>query len=119
MVRCNPCRTPLDTKSKLGADGDHESDPTLYRSLVDALQYLTFTRSDISYDVQQLSSSSTMSLIAYLYVDLAGCPTTCRSISGYCVFLCNNLLFWSSRHQTTPSRSSAEAEYRDIANAIG
>ncbi|GKC68087.1 ribonuclease H-like domain-containing protein [Tanacetum coccineum] len=29
-------------------------DPTLYRSLACALQYLTFTRPDISYDVQQI-----------------------------------------------------------------
>ncbi|GJR38446.1 ribonuclease H-like domain-containing protein [Tanacetum coccineum] len=29
----NPCRTPVDTESKLGSDGDLVSDPTLYRSL--------------------------------------------------------------------------------------
>ncbi|GKD72296.1 ribonuclease H-like domain-containing protein [Tanacetum coccineum] len=32
-VNCNPSRTPVDTESKLGADGDLISDPTLYRSL--------------------------------------------------------------------------------------
>ncbi|GJV72177.1 ribonuclease H-like domain-containing protein [Tanacetum coccineum] len=53
MQKCNPCRTPVDTESKLGADGDLVSDPTLYRSLAGALQYLTFTRPDISYAVQQ------------------------------------------------------------------
>nr|GEV76302.1 ribonuclease H-like domain-containing protein [Tanacetum cinerariifolium] len=31
IVSYNPCRTPVETKSKLGADGDHVSDPTLYR----------------------------------------------------------------------------------------
>jgi hypothetical protein len=30
------------------------SDPTAYRSLAGALQYLTFTRSDITYAVQQV-----------------------------------------------------------------
>nr|GFC40757.1 ribonuclease H-like domain-containing protein [Tanacetum cinerariifolium] len=40
--------------SKLGSDGDPVSDPTLYRSLAGALQYLTFTRTDISYAVQQI-----------------------------------------------------------------
>ncbi|GKB65062.1 ribonuclease H-like domain-containing protein [Tanacetum coccineum] len=54
MQKCNPCRTPVDTESKLGADGDPVSDPTLYRSLAGALQYLTFTRPDISYAVQQV-----------------------------------------------------------------
>ncbi|GKF70439.1 ribonuclease H-like domain-containing protein, partial [Tanacetum coccineum] len=33
MVTCNPCRTPIDTESKLGSDGDPVSDLTLYRSL--------------------------------------------------------------------------------------
>nr|GFA16337.1 ribonuclease H-like domain-containing protein [Tanacetum cinerariifolium] len=36
-------------------DGDHVSDPTLYRSLAGSLQYLTFTRSDLSYVIQQVN----------------------------------------------------------------
>ncbi|GJS89418.1 putative reverse transcriptase domain-containing protein [Tanacetum coccineum] len=54
MVNCNPSRTPVDTESKLGDDGDLVSDLTLYRSLEGSLQYLTFTRPDISYAVQQV-----------------------------------------------------------------
>ncbi|GKF51068.1 ribonuclease H-like domain-containing protein, partial [Tanacetum coccineum] len=54
MVNCNPSRTPVDTESKLGGDGDPVSDLTLYRSLTGSLQYLTFTRPDISYAVQQV-----------------------------------------------------------------
>ncbi|GKA90423.1 ribonuclease H-like domain-containing protein [Tanacetum coccineum] len=46
--------TPVDIESKLGSDGDPISDPTLYRSLAGALQYLTFTRLDNSYAVQQI-----------------------------------------------------------------
>ncbi|GJU23000.1 ribonuclease H-like domain-containing protein [Tanacetum coccineum] len=40
MQKCNPCRTNVDTESKLGADSDPISDPTLYRSLTGALHYL-------------------------------------------------------------------------------
>ncbi|GKA94790.1 ribonuclease H-like domain-containing protein [Tanacetum coccineum] len=47
-------QTPVDTESKLGSDGDPVSDPTLYRSLAGALQYLTFTCPDISYAVQHI-----------------------------------------------------------------
>nr|GEV07805.1 hypothetical protein [Tanacetum cinerariifolium] len=54
MQNCNPCKTPVDIESKLGLDGDLVNDPTLYRSLVGALQYLTFTQSDLSYSVQQV-----------------------------------------------------------------
>nr|GEW58159.1 ribonuclease H-like domain-containing protein [Tanacetum cinerariifolium] len=118
MVGCNPSRTPIDTESKLGDGGTPVVDPTLYRSLAGSLQYLTFTRPDITYDVQQLFSSTTDSLIAYSDADWAGCRTTRRSTSGNCVFHGNYLLSWSSKRQPTLSRSSAEAEYRGVANAV-
>ncbi|GKC42873.1 ribonuclease H-like domain-containing protein [Tanacetum coccineum] len=54
MVNCNPSQTPVDTEYKLGVVGDPVSNPTLYRSLAGSLQYLTFTRPDISYAVQQV-----------------------------------------------------------------
>nr|GEW18813.1 ribonuclease H-like domain-containing protein [Tanacetum cinerariifolium] len=54
MVSCNPSQTHVDTESKLGVDGDPVSDLILYRSLAGSLQYLTFTRLDISYAVQQV-----------------------------------------------------------------
>ncbi|GJX55252.1 ribonuclease H-like domain-containing protein [Tanacetum coccineum] len=108
MVTCNPSRTPVDTESKLGPDGVPVSDPTLYRSLAGGLQYLTFT----------LYASSTASLVAYSDADWAGCPSTRRSTSGYCVFLGDNLLSCSSKRQHTLSRSNAKAEYRGVANVV-
>uniref|UniRef100_A0A8R7UH22 Reverse transcriptase Ty1/copia-type domain-containing protein n=1 Tax=Triticum urartu TaxID=4572 RepID=A0A8R7UH22_TRIUA len=55
MLNCRPISTPVDTCSKLsGTDGVPYSDPTHYRRLSGALQYLTLTRPDISYAVQQL-----------------------------------------------------------------
>lgn len=151
MTNCNPCLTPVDTKQKLSADDTPPvSDPTQYRSLAGDLQYLTFTRPDIAFAVQQIclfmhdpreahlnalkrilhyvkgtlthgirmTRSPSLSLTAYSDADWAGCPSTRLSTSGYCVFLGDNLISWSSKRQQTISRSSAEAEYRGVANSV-
>nr|GEZ60849.1 ribonuclease H-like domain-containing protein [Tanacetum cinerariifolium] len=109
MVGCNPSRTPIDTESKLWDGGTLVVNPSLYQSLAGSLQYLTFTRPDITYAMQQ---------IAYSNADWAVCPTTRRSNSRCGVFRGNNLLSWSSKRQETLSRSSAEADYRDVANVV-
>nr|GEZ16907.1 ribonuclease H-like domain-containing protein [Tanacetum cinerariifolium] len=54
MVNCNPSRTLVDSEAKLGPNDVPVQDPTLYRSLAGGLQYLTFTRPDFSYAVQQI-----------------------------------------------------------------
>ncbi|CAL8994451.1 unnamed protein product [Prunus brigantina] len=52
MDTCKPCLTPIKPhQSVLKDEGTLLSDPTLYRSLVGALQYLTFTRPDIAFAV--------------------------------------------------------------------
>ncbi|KAF8651673.1 hypothetical protein HU200_063184 [Digitaria exilis] len=52
---CKPCSTPVDTNPKVAAaDGSPVVDPSDFRSLAGALQYLTFTRPDIAYAVQQV-----------------------------------------------------------------
>jgi hypothetical protein len=53
MTECKPYTTTVDTQAKVSSDtGTHVSDPTAYRSLAEALQYHTFTKSDISYAIQ-------------------------------------------------------------------
>ncbi|WVZ81301.1 LOW QUALITY PROTEIN: hypothetical protein U9M48_028692 [Paspalum notatum var. saurae] len=151
MEHCNPISTPIDTRAKLSInDGHPVPNPTKYRSIAGALQYLTLTRPDLQYAVQQaclfmhaprtshyqllkrilryvkgtisyglhISWSSNHELLAYSDADWAGCPDTRRSTSGYCVFYGDNLVSWSSKRQQTVSPSSAEAEYRAVANAL-
>nr|GEW26650.1 hypothetical protein [Tanacetum cinerariifolium] len=120
MHNCNPCRTPVDTESKLGSDGDpvcldmHDPCDPHFTALKRILRYV---RGTLDYGLQ-LHVSSTTQLSAYTDADWAGCPVTRRSTSRYCVFLGDNLLSWSAKRQVTLSRSSAEAEYRGVANAV-
>jgi hypothetical protein len=65
-----------------------------------------------------LRCASTSDLVVYTDADLVGCPDTRRSTSRYVVFLGDNLVSWSSKHQNVVSRSSAEAEYRAVANGV-
>ncbi|KAI3500548.1 hypothetical protein L1887_36372 [Cichorium endivia] len=55
LLESKPTSTPLSPSDQLLTIGDQFSDPTLYRSLVGALQYLTITRPDLSYAVNQVS----------------------------------------------------------------
>jgi hypothetical protein len=55
MSNCKPCTTPVDLQAKLAGDsGPPVEDASQFRSIVGALQYLTFTRPDIGYAVQQI-----------------------------------------------------------------
>ena len=55
MTDCKTSSTPVNTQAKLSADlGDPVANPTAYRSLAGDLQYLTFTRPDLTYAVQQV-----------------------------------------------------------------
>ena len=65
-----------------------------------------------------LHHSSSAKLVVYTDADWAGCPDTRRSTSGYAVFLGGNPVSWSSKRQPVVFRSSAEAEYRAVANGV-
>ncbi|GJR11863.1 ribonuclease H-like domain-containing protein [Tanacetum coccineum] len=115
MVNCNPSRTPIDTDSKLGP----EEVGVLFREphFAALKRILRYVQGTLELGLQ-LYASATTSLVGYTDADWAGCPSTRRSTSGYCVFLGDNLLSWSAKRQHTISRSSAEAEYRGVANVV-
>ncbi|KAL8139556.1 hypothetical protein V2J09_005577 [Rumex salicifolius] len=136
MVDYNPCKTPVDTNSKLGKEaGKPIVDPTLYRSLAGALQtsipHLHSTRylcCLFMHDPRErhflalkcilgyiqgtsdlglrLLKGSVSSLSTYFDADWADCPDPRRSTSGYCVFLGENLFTWFAKRESTVSHSS-------------
>jgi histone deacetylase 1/2 len=153
MAACKPVSTPADMTGKPSTtEGTplSSADASWYRSMAGALQYLTLTRPDLAFAVQQvclhmhaptdrhaalikrvlryvkgttsmglhLLRAPTPTIAAYTDADWAGCPDTRRSTSGFAIFLGESLVSWSSKRQTTVSRSSAEAEYRGVANAV-
>jgi hypothetical protein len=55
MVDCKSISSPVDTQAKDStASGPPVADLTQFRSLIGALYYLTFTRLDIAYAIQQI-----------------------------------------------------------------
>lgn len=153
MTGCSSMNTPMMSTEKLSRNGtDFFSNPTQYRSIVGALQYITLTRPDIAFSVNKvcqflsspleshwkavkrilryLSGSIYMGLLlqaapstapfsvrVYCDSDWASDIDDRRSTSGACLYLGPNLVSWNSKKQTLVARSSAEAEYRGIANA--
>ncbi|GJT79051.1 ribonuclease H-like domain-containing protein [Tanacetum coccineum] len=114
------------TESKLDPEGVPVQDPTLYCSLAGGLQYLIFTRPDLSYAVQQVCLymhylrephfAALKRMLRYVRgivdfgLQLYASATT--SLVGY------TDADWAAKRQHTISRSSAKAEYRGVTNVV-
>lgn len=64
-----------------------------------------------------LSSNNSSQLVAYCDSDWGACPTTRKSLTGFCIKFGDSLISWKTKKQNTVSRSSAEAEYRAMTTA--
>ncbi|GJX52001.1 ribonuclease H-like domain-containing protein [Tanacetum coccineum] len=63
-----------------------------------------------------ITKASGMYLKAYSDADWAKCVVTRKSVTGYCIFINDNLISWKSKKQNTISKSSSEAGYIALAS---
>ncbi|KAJ9553250.1 hypothetical protein OSB04_017295 [Centaurea solstitialis] len=133
--------TPLATNTSFTTSGEPFPDPSHYRSIVGSLQYLTITRADLSYVVNQviLHYQEVKHILRYLKGNLTFGLTFSKpshtSLLGYSdadwglvvsklvgppiwllFFLEGNLVSWGTKKQLTVSRFSCESEYLAMAN---
>nr|XP_016444735.1 PREDICTED: uncharacterized mitochondrial protein AtMg00810-like [Nicotiana tabacum] len=151
MADCKSANTLMSVSELLKLnDGALLTDVTRCRRVLGRLQYLSFTRPDISYAVNKLSQfmqspsdlhwkavkrvlrylhgtikfglrvspNFDFNLCIYSNADWAKDLTDRSSISSYILFLDRNHISWSSKKQKNIARSSTEAEYRVVANAL-
>nr|XP_016495422.1 PREDICTED: uncharacterized mitochondrial protein AtMg00810-like [Nicotiana tabacum] len=120
MTQAKAVGTPLAQKHGLQEAFGDLVDPSLYRSIVGSLQYLTLNRPDITHVVnlvsQFMQTTFHLQAIKRILRYVKGCPSTRRSTTGYNIYLGANCISWSSRKQHKVARSSAEAEYRALAS---
>lgn len=86
---------------------------THWRAVKRVLRYLAGTM-----DHGLCLTAGQLELVGYSDADWASSIEDRRSTSGYVVYLGSNPVAWCSKKQSVVSRSSAEAEYRSLANCV-
>ncbi|XP_026452147.1 uncharacterized protein LOC113352551 [Papaver somniferum] len=145
IVIAKPCLSPVDDNAQLlPSDVSLLTNPTDYRSLVGEMYYLTWTRPEISFDVnkvyQFMSAPTDIHLVAAKHIlrhikgtldqlcftndclsltgfsdeDWDDVLSDSHSISGLCLYFGSNPVSWCAKKQPTFSRSFTESEYQAL-----
>ncbi|GJV50027.1 putative RNA-directed DNA polymerase [Tanacetum coccineum] len=108
MLGCKPVSIPMEA--------NHCMHAPLKSNLKDALNVLRYLKGSpgkgIKYTSDLTTSDSSGKILGYTDADWAKWLITKKSVSTYCLFFNNCLIFWKSKKQATLSKSSTEYEYR-------
>ncbi|XP_047268184.1 uncharacterized mitochondrial protein AtMg00810-like [Capsicum annuum] len=120
ILHCKPLSTLMATNAKLHK-GDNLTfdDPSLYRQVVGALQYLPPMRPDISFVHTKnmsffISKAFNLHLEAFTDSDWVGSIDDRKSTGGYAIYFRPNLISWSFRKQRMMAQSFIEFEYNAL-----
>ncbi|RVW99259.1 Retrovirus-related Pol polyprotein from transposon RE2 [Vitis vinifera] len=122
MLGCKPIDTPMDSQKKLGIEKEmsavsqfmHSPTEEHMEAVYRILRYLKMTPGKGLF----FRKTENRDTEVYLDADWAGNIIDRRSTSGYCSFVWGNLVTWRSKKQSVVAKSSAEAEYRALAQGI-
>ncbi|XP_019242504.1 PREDICTED: uncharacterized protein LOC109222629 [Nicotiana attenuata] len=108
MTGCKLAESPIESNHKLQSGVRESVDKKRYQRL------LSFT----FWKCLLFSKHDHLQIEAFTDADWAGSLDDRRSTSGYCTLVGGNLITWRSKKQSVVARSSAEAEYRAIAQDV-
>eukprot|EP00253_Pinus_taeda_P010962 PITA_10962 len=114
MQECKAAITPTVMGLKLSReDNSKDFDPSLYKSIVGSLMYLTTTRPDIMYAVSLIPRFMERPKEAHWQTDSdwAGSVDDRKITSGYLFYMGSGAISWASKKQSIVALSTAEAEY--------
>lgn len=127
MKHCTTCPSPMVGSKQFTSKGEKElKNPTIFRRLIGALQYVTNTQPDITFFMNKLSRylskptvivakrvlrylkgtldhgihlkpSHQLNLYGFYDANWGVAHEDRRSISGYCVYLGRSLISWASK----------------------
>ena len=83
---------------------------------IDCKRVLRYLKETVDYSLN-FKKSGSFDLVAHSDADWGSDLDGRRSTNGYCIYLGDNLVSWSSKKQSVVSKSSAESKYRGMALA--
>eukprot|EP00253_Pinus_taeda_P019402 PITA_19402 len=124
MQNSKPAPTPTIMGLKLSKeDCSNNVNPTLYKSMIGSLMYLTATKPDIMYAMNSVARfmetpNETYWLVGYTESDQEGSVDDRKSTSGYFFHLGSEAISWASKKQPIVPLSTAEVEYVATIEAV-